>query len=116
MVATMDARGRKLVPCGFIYDALQLLRMGIPQLEAKLGCEPGTVERHLRQGMCPNEFALAINGLCAEAKLTRNGVGGYTAKKDQQLVLCTIPSGHAGMLGMMVQHLGGQVNLEPFGK
>lgn len=109
LVTTIDGRGRKLVDCRFIFDALQLLRKTIPQLEQLIGCETGTIQKYLTNGMCPNEFALAVNGLMAEATLTRNGTGGYVQKRNRKIVLVKIPDGHIVMLASMVEHLGGEV-------
>lgn len=108
-VATVDNKGRKLVPASLIFEGMEVLRMTIPELEGRIGCEPGIIDRYMRAGMCPNEFALAIAALMADEKSTKNGLGGYTAKKDQKVVLVRIPRGHSGMLGTMVEHLGGEV-------
>lgn len=107
--STIDARGRKLVSAHLIWDSMQTLRMTAPQLEALIGCEPGTIERYMQRGMCPNEFALAINGLMAEAKLSPTGSGGYVTKQNQKVVLVRIPKGHTLILASLVDHLGGEV-------
>lgn len=108
-VATVDPGGVKLVPISVILDAIATMRMSIPDLEQVVGLPPGTVEGYMRQGMCPNALALAVNGLMVETKTNRTGAGGYVTKKDLRTFLVKLPGGHLGILSNFVEHLGGEV-------
>lgn len=109
LMTTVDGRGNKLIPAGFLLDAMKELRLSTEQLERLIGIEIGSIDKYIRTGQAPNTLALAINGLMAERNLSRTGTGGYIPKKGQKFVLIQLPKEHIEMLGVFVRHHGGAV-------
>lgn len=109
---TVDKQGRKMIRADFIWPALERLHMSAEQLEATIGCVPGSVRKFLLDGMCPNEFALAVNGLLVSVHTSKTGMGGYVDKRTQEVFMVRLSGGHTGALSHLVEHLGGRVTRE----